>query len=59
MAGKDLDEISNNGKNAEEILKPLHEEAENTVVEFKREAKSCVMKNPFNWPVKVISANTM
>lgn len=56
---KNLDEVSINGKNAEEILKQLGEEAENTVVGFKREARSCVMKNALNWPAKVIAANAM
>ncbi|KAL8461145.1 hypothetical protein ACS0TY_032571 [Phlomoides rotata] len=55
---KDLDQVSANGKNAQEILKQLHEEAENTVVEFKRGARTC-MRNPLNWPAKVIAANAM
>ncbi|KAL8041970.1 hypothetical protein ABFX02_09G019300 [Erythranthe guttata] len=56
---KDLHETSLKGKNADEILQQLRDKAEKTVVEFRRDARDCLMKNPLNWPAKVIAANSM
>ncbi|KAI3454476.1 hypothetical protein Pfo_011139 [Paulownia fortunei] len=56
---KDLHETSLKGKNAEEILQQLCIKAEKTVLEFKRDARDCLMRNPLNWPAKVIAANSM
>ncbi|KAL0417118.1 UNVERIFIED_CONTAM: hypothetical protein Slati_3543700 [Sesamum latifolium] len=56
---KDLHETSLKGKNAEEILHELSGKAQKTVLEFKRGARDCLMKNPLNWPPKVIAANSM
>lgn len=56
---KDLHETSLKGKTAEVILYELCDKAEETILEFKRDAKSCLMRNPLNWPAKVIAANSM
>ncbi|KAL7138964.1 hypothetical protein ABFS83_09G018400 [Erythranthe nasuta] len=56
---KDLRETSLKGKNADEILQQLRDKAEKTVVEFRRDARDCLMRNPLNWPTKVIAANSM
>ncbi|KAL8041968.1 hypothetical protein ABFX02_09G019100 [Erythranthe guttata] len=56
---KDLRETSLKGKNAEEILQQLRDKAEKTVVKFRRDARDCLMRNPLNWPTKVIAANSM
>ncbi|KAK4381473.1 hypothetical protein Sango_2964100 [Sesamum angolense] len=46
-------------RNAEDILHQLSGKAQKTVLEFKRGARDCLMKNPLNWPPKVIAANSM
>ncbi|CAA3021449.1 uncharacterized protein LOC111366987 [Olea europaea subsp. europaea] len=56
---KDLHEMSNKGRNSKETLQELSDQAENTVMEFKRNVNDCRMKNPLNWPVEVIAANSM
>ncbi|KAL2515684.1 hypothetical protein Fot_29655 [Forsythia ovata] len=56
---KNLHEMSCKGRNSKEILQELSDEAEKTLMEFKRNVKDCRMKDPFNWPVKVIAANSM
>ncbi|CAI9753949.1 unnamed protein product [Fraxinus pennsylvanica] len=56
---KDLNEMSRKGRNSKEVLQKLSDLAEKTVMEFKTNAKDCRIKNPLNWPVKVISANSM
>ncbi|KAK4394713.1 hypothetical protein Sango_1625600 [Sesamum angolense] len=55
-----IDEILHKkGKNAEDILLLCSSKAQKTVLEFKRGARDCLMKNPLNWPPKVIAANSM
>ncbi|KAI3454475.1 hypothetical protein Pfo_011138 [Paulownia fortunei] len=56
---KDLHETSLNGRNSKETLQELSNNAERTIVDFKREVKDFLMENPLNWPVKVIAANSM
>ncbi|KAK6148367.1 hypothetical protein DH2020_019279 [Rehmannia glutinosa] len=56
---KDLHETSLKGKNADEILHELGDKAEKTVLEFMRNARDCLMRNPLNWPANVIAANSM
>ncbi|XP_057808820.1 uncharacterized protein LOC131023290 [Salvia miltiorrhiza] len=56
---EDLRETSLKGKNAAEILQELFYKAEKTVLEFQRNARDCLMKNPLNWPANVIAANSM
>ncbi|KAL2515321.1 hypothetical protein Fot_29292 [Forsythia ovata] len=56
---KDLHETSRKGKSSKEILQELSSQAEKTVTEFKRNVKDCLMKNPLNWPVNIIAANSM
>ncbi|KAH6770638.1 hypothetical protein C2S52_015441 [Perilla frutescens var. hirtella] len=56
---EDLRETSLKGKNAAEILHELFYKAEKTVLEFQRNARDCLMKNPLNWPANVIAANSM
>ncbi|KAL7098484.1 hypothetical protein ACP275_09G020400 [Erythranthe tilingii] len=56
---RDLRETSLTGENADEILRQLCDRAEKTVVEFLREERDCLMKNPLNWPAHVIAANSM
>ncbi|XP_011072156.1 uncharacterized protein LOC105157446 [Sesamum indicum] len=41
------------------ILHELSGKAQKTVLEFKRGARDSLMKNPLNWPPKVIAANSM
>ncbi|KAG8378841.1 hypothetical protein BUALT_Bualt07G0026700 [Buddleja alternifolia] len=55
----DLHETSLKGKNSTEILQELSNKAEKTVLEFKSDARDCLMRNPLNWPAKVIAANSM
>ncbi|KAG8378837.1 hypothetical protein BUALT_Bualt07G0026300 [Buddleja alternifolia] len=55
----DLHETSLKGKNSKEILQELCNKAEKTVMEFKRDARDCLMRNPLNWPAKIIAANSM
>ncbi|KAG8388708.1 hypothetical protein BUALT_Bualt02G0153500 [Buddleja alternifolia] len=57
--GNDLLEISLKGKSSMEILQGLGDKAEATVLEFTRDARDCLMKNPLNWPANVIAANSM
>ncbi|XP_051136643.1 uncharacterized protein LOC127255231 isoform X2 [Andrographis paniculata] len=55
----DLHETSLKGKEAVEILRELCNNAELTVRDFVREARDCLMRNPLNWPARVIAANSM
>ncbi|XP_047965823.1 uncharacterized protein LOC125210308 [Salvia hispanica] len=56
---EDLRDASIKGKNAAEILQELFYKAEKTVIEFQRNARDCLMKNPLNWPANVIASNAM
>ncbi|EYU22132.1 hypothetical protein MIMGU_mgv1a020558mg, partial [Erythranthe guttata] len=56
---KDLHETSLEGKNGAEILRQLGDRAETTVVEFERDERDYLMREPLNWPANVIAANTM
>ncbi|GFP92383.1 hypothetical protein PHJA_001382500 [Phtheirospermum japonicum] len=56
---KDLHETSLKGKNADEILNELGNKAEKTVLEFMRDSRDCLMKNPLNWPANIVAANSM
>ncbi|XP_057808821.1 uncharacterized protein LOC131023292 [Salvia miltiorrhiza] len=47
------------GKNAVEILGELSSKAEKIVIEFMKETRSCLMRNPLNWPADVIAADSM
>ncbi|XP_022858038.1 uncharacterized protein LOC111378966 [Olea europaea var. sylvestris] len=55
----DLDELSRKSRNSKEVLQKLSEQAENTVMEFMTNGKDCRIKDSLNWPLKVISANSM
>ncbi|KAL0405455.1 UNVERIFIED_CONTAM: hypothetical protein Slati_3859400 [Sesamum latifolium] len=57
---KDIHGTSFRGKNDEDILHELSGKAEKTILaEFKRGARDSIMRNPLNWPPKVIAANSM
>ncbi|KAL7138968.1 hypothetical protein ABFS83_09G018800 [Erythranthe nasuta] len=56
---KDLQETSLEGKNGAEILRQLGDRAETTVVEFERDERDYLMREPLNWPANVIAANSM
>lgn len=55
----DLHETSLKGKNSKETLQELSNEAEQAIVDLRKEVKDFLMENPLNWPVKVIAANSM
>ncbi|XP_047965824.1 uncharacterized protein LOC125210309 [Salvia hispanica] len=55
----DLQETSLKGRDSKETLQELSKQAEQGVVDFKREMRDFVMENPLNWPVKAIAANSM
>ncbi|XP_022858037.1 uncharacterized protein LOC111378965 [Olea europaea var. sylvestris] len=55
----DLSEMSRKCRNTKEVLQKLSVEAGNIVKEFKTNVKDCRIKNPLNWPVKIISADSI
>ncbi|KAL6561320.1 hypothetical protein OROMI_016921 [Orobanche minor] len=56
---RDLRKKSYEGESSEEILQELCDRAKKMVVEIDRGSRNCVMRNPLNWPAKVIAANSM
>ncbi|XP_047942866.1 uncharacterized protein LOC125189655 [Salvia hispanica] len=59
--GKDLNELKKKKteKNAREIVEELASSGEETVLGFVKGTRSCVMRNPLNWPANVIAADAM
>ncbi|KAL6561224.1 hypothetical protein OROMI_016825 [Orobanche minor] len=56
---RDLRKKSSELESSEEILQELCDRAKKMVVELDRGSRNCVMRNPLNWPAKVIAANSM
>ncbi|KAI3469822.1 hypothetical protein Pfo_026485 [Paulownia fortunei] len=55
----DLCDLSLKSRNSKETLQELANEGKRIVSEFKRDVKDCIMRNPLNWPAKIIAANSM
>ncbi|KAL8465460.1 hypothetical protein ACS0TY_034820 [Phlomoides rotata] len=55
----DLRRTSLKCKNSKEVLRELSIKAEGIIMKFKKEQKDPTMKNPLNWPAKVVASNSM
>lgn len=55
----DVNRASLECKNSREVLEQLSIKAQEIIAKFKNEEKDETMKNPLNWPARVVAANSM
>ncbi|KAG8378844.1 hypothetical protein BUALT_Bualt07G0027000 [Buddleja alternifolia] len=56
---KDIQETCQNGRSYMQVLQELSDKAKKAIEDFKTGTEDYLMRNPLNWPVTVIAANSM
>ncbi|XP_059659042.1 uncharacterized protein LOC132305416 [Cornus florida] len=56
---EDLQKMALEGNNSKKTLEKLTDKGKNNVIEFKANTSRDMKKNPLNWPIKAIAANSM